>query len=423
MQKYCDCFLIDIMRKYLVLFLLIILPVSVFSQQQESADELFVKARSAAFDEKDYPKAISLAREALVSAPNYTDISVFLGRVYTWSDDLGNARQVFSDLQKRGVQDEDFFRAYASLEYWNDQYKDALLILNDGLTYHPQSQDLLLLKSKVLYSQGEYRSAQEIAKSLMDQDSKNEEARAQFLKIDDLTTKNAIGLTYNFTHFDQQFDDNWHSVGVSYKRSTSLGSIILRANYANKFASDGTQLELEAYPRLSKRFYLYVGAAYSNDVGIFPKYRTGLSLNVNLPKSYEAEIGVRQLYFSDNLFLYTAAVGKYYKNYWFNLRAYITPDEKQISHSYTGTVRYYTKGADDYLSVLAGTGISPEDYRSNLLDDRDYKLKTYKFGLGYSFSYQKSNLFNVSATYFNQEYRKGQVGNQFDFNIGYTRKF
>lgn len=410
------------MRRYLILLLLIILPGAVYSQHQESADELFVKARSAAFDEKDYPKAIEFAKQALVSAPDYTDISVFLGRLYTWSGDLQSARNIFSELQKKGVQEEDFFRAYASLEYWNDQYEDALHILNEGLVYHPQSPDLLLLKGKVLYSQRDYQSAQEIAKNLMAQNSKNEEARALFLKIDDLTSKNAVGINYNFTHFDKQFDDNWHMVGVSYKRNTNIGSVIIRANYANKFASDGTQLEIEAYPRLSKLFYLYVGAAYSNDVGIFPKYRSGLSVNVNLPKSYEAEIGVRQLYFTDHLLLYTAAVGKYYKNYWFNLRAYITPDESQISHSYTGTVRYYTKGSDDYISVLAGTGISPEDYRSNLLET-DYKLKTYKIGVGYNFSYEKSNLFNFSATYFNQEYRRGEIGNQFDLSVGYTRKF
>ncbi|MGV7608803.1 YaiO family outer membrane beta-barrel protein, partial [Mycobacterium kansasii] len=62
-------------------------------------------------------------------------------------------------------------------------------------------------------------------------------------------------------------------------------------------------------------FYLYVGGGYSGDVSLFPKYRTGVSLNANLPHSFEAELGYRQLYFSNSIWMYTAAVGKYYKNF------------------------------------------------------------------------------------------------------------
>ncbi|WP_027377372.1 YaiO family outer membrane beta-barrel protein [Kaistella palustris] len=411
------------MKKYFVLFYLMLLPYSVFGQQDTTADELFQKARTEAFDRKDYPAAIATAKEALVQAPDYTDISVFLGRLYTWSGDTAKARQVFTGLHQKKVEDADFFLAYASLEYWNDQNAKALELADEGLNYNPRSADLLLLKAKIYQSLKDYEASQVILKKLLADDPKNSEARALLLKLDDLTAKNAVGITYNFTHFDKQFADDWHLIGLSYKRSTSIGSFIVRANYANKFGSGGTQLELEAYPRLSDMFYLYVAAGFSGDVGIFPKYRTGLSLNANLPKSYEAEIGVRQLYFADNIVLYTAAVGKYYKNYWFNLRAYITPDGSEISQSYTGTVRYYTKGADDYFSVTAGTGISPEDYRSNLLDDQNYKLTTYKFGFGYNFTVNTANLFSVSAMYFNQEYLKGKIGNQYDFNIGYTRKF
>ena len=91
--------------------------------------------------------------------------------------------------------------------------------------------------------------------------------------------------------------------------------------------------------------------------------------------------------------MYTAAVGKYYKNFWFNLRTYITPDSNNISHSYTGTVRYYTKGAQDYFAFQIGTGISPEEYRNNLLENETFKFKTFKIGAEYNFSYRSVNLF------------------------------
>ena len=366
---------------------------------------------------------IDLAKQALEKSPNYTDISVFLGRLYTWTDKVDAARQVFDELEQKNTQDEDFFLAYASLEYWNNNYEKAINITDKGLNYHPKSEALLLLKAKVYNSNNNFVEAERTISAILEINPKNTEARALSIRIKELTSKNAVGITYNYSHFDKQFAEDWHIVGLSYKRVTPIGSVILKGNYANKFREDGTQLELETYPRISKTFYLYVGAGYSGDVGIFPKYRTGVSLFANLPKSFEGEIGYRQLHFTNNIWMYTASVGKYYKNFWFNLRTYITPDSKNISHSYTATTRYYTKGANDYLAFLIGTGISPEESINNLLGTETYKLKTFKVGGEYNFSVKKTNLFSFSATYFNQEYSPNQKGNQIDITLGYTKTF
>ncbi|MFC5871997.1 YaiO family outer membrane beta-barrel protein [Chryseobacterium arachidis] len=409
------------MRRHFGFLLLLILPFQAYSQDL-SADELFAKARTTAFEEKDYSKSIEIAKQALQKAPDYTDISVFLGRLYTWNKDTAAARAVFQKLSDKNVQDEDYFIAYASLEYWNDDNMKAVEIIDKGLTYHPQSEALWLLKAKAYYAGKEYTEAEKAVKNLLAINPKNTEANNLAVKISDFISKNAINITYNYSHFDKQFTDDWHIVGVGYKRVTPIGSFIVRANYANKFAENGTQIELEAYPRLSKIFYLYVGGAYSNNVGIFPNYRTGVSLNANLPHSFEAEIGYRQLYFSNNIWMYTASVGKYYKNFWFNIRTYLTPDNKNISHSYTGTVRYYTKSAQDYFAFQIGTGISPEESRNNLLENETFKLKTFKIGGEYNFSI-KRNLFSVGTMYYNQEYRPNEKGNQFDITLGYTRKF
>lgn len=409
------------MKKCHFLFLLLF-SITISAQQSPTADELFLKARTTAFEQKDYLASIALAKQALEKAPNNTEISVFLGRVYTWNKDIVSARAVFEDLRNKGVKDEDFFIAYSSLEYWNDQNTNAIKLIDEGLANHPSSEPLWLLKAKVYFGMNNYAEAEKATASLLLINPKNTEARALAVRIGEFSSKNEVGITYNYSHFDKQFADDWHIVGVSYKRMTSLGSVILRGNYANKFAQNGTQIELEAYPRLSKTFYLYVGAGYSDDVGLFPKYRTGVSLNANLPHSFEAEIGYRQLYFTNNIWLYTASVGKYFKNFWFNLRTYISPDNKNISHSYTGTVRYYTKSSHDYFAFQIGTGISPEENRNNLLENETFKLKTFKVGAEYNFSVYR-NFFSVGTMYYNQEYLPNVKGSQFDVTLGYTRKF
>lgn len=408
--------------RYCTLILTFLIPVILYSQETLTADELFSKARIVAFEEKDYTKSIALAKEALDKSPDYTDISIFLGRLYTWNDDVNSARALFEDLEKQMIADEDFFIAYGSLEFWNDNEQEALRIVEKGLQHHPKSEDLWLLKAKI-HSSNNPTKAEEALLYVLELNPKNTEARAMYSRIRELNSKNALSVLYNLTHFDKQFDEDWHIVGLSYKRVTKYGSVILRGNYAKKFGADGKQIELEAYPRISKTFYLYVGAGYSEDVGIFPKYRTGISLFANLPKSFEGELGYRQLYFSDNIWMYTASVGKYYKNYWFNVRTYLTPDHKNISHSYTGTVRYYTKGANDYFGIQVGSGISPEESTNNLLANENFKLKTFKAGCEYTFSVQKLNIFTLTFLYSNQEYRNNQKGNQFDFSIGYTRNF
>lgn len=410
------------MRKILLSFIFILLYTAL-SAQELSSDELFTRARNEAFENKNYPAAVELAKQALNQSPDYTDISIFLGRLYTWDKNVASAREVFRGLEQKEVRDEDFYLAYASLEYWNDDYAKALEILEKGLQYNAKSEALWMLKAKIHNSADEYEASQVAINQLLELNAENAEARAMLVQLQSLTAKNSVGISYGFTHFDTQFDQDWHTAGLSYKRATKLGSVILKGNYAYKFGESGTQVELEAYPRISPTFYLYLGAGFSGDVGIFPKYRTGASLNANLPKSFEAEIGYRQLYFSENILLYTAAIGKYYKNWWFNLRTYITPDSSNISHSYTATARYYTKGAQDYFSVQAGTGISPDDNRNNLLNDDTYKLKTFKLGADYNFSVKKTNLFSVGATWFNQEYRPETRGNQLDVSLGYTKLF
>ena len=155
------------MKKKLVFAFLLSLPFITYSQENLTADELFSKARTVAFEEKNYAESIKLAKEALLKAPNYTDISIFLGRLYTWSDEIANARTLFTELENKDVNDEDFYMAYASLEYWNDDYEKALIILNKGLEKHPQSEDLLLLKAKVFYSNNGYAESETTLNTLL----------------------------------------------------------------------------------------------------------------------------------------------------------------------------------------------------------------------------------------------------------------
>ena len=388
----------------------------------QDSDQLFQLARKMAFDNKDYQQAIALSRQALVQSPNYSDVRVFLGRLYTWTAKLDSARFLFETVLKDEKGHEDAVLAYASLEYWNDNSRRALSILNSGLAENPASEDLLLLKAKVLNSLREYREANEVVSVLIKNYPKNPEARVIANRIKDNSALNAIGTSYDFIYFDRQFADPWHLASVDYSRQTKMGSVTGRVNYANRFNTGGFQFEVDAYPSISKNFYAYVSAGASADDVVFPKYRAGFSLYASLPAAFEAEAGFRYLKFGNNTWIYTFSGGKYYKNYWFNLKAYLTPSTASILQSYSLSVRYYFGGADDYLSFGAGTGISPDESSSILLNS-SFKLKSNNLSLGYRHVVKTFNIIALNASWLNTEFRHDVFGNQFNTGISYIRRF
>ena len=395
---------------------------SLFAQEQLSSDSLFKQARTAAFDQKDYVLATAFSKKALIISPDYADIRIFLGRVYTWWDKTDSARECFKKVLEQQPQNEDASSAYADLEYWNNQSEKALLICENGLTFHPQSKVLLLKKAKSLVELERFKDANNDLIALLKIDPKNAEARSLTEKIKDLSAKNKFGISYDLATFDKQFDDPWHIVSMDYSRSTKAGSFSGRVNYANRFKTNALQFEADAYPRISKTFYSYINAGISDKSSVFPQYRGGFSLYANLPKSFEAEAGFRYLYFSDATWIYTASAGKYFKNYWFNIRTYITPSTESVSNSYSITTRYYFKETN-YFGVGLSTGISPDETANNIQLANLYKLKSYRVSADYRNTFKTFNSILFSFSFLQQEYLPKVTGNQYLFSIGYQRRF
>ncbi|MDB4927511.1 YaiO family outer membrane beta-barrel protein [Mucilaginibacter sp.] len=414
--------------RYKLLFIILLLnPLNLIFAQSipSSSDELFQQARKMAFDNKNYADAIALSQQALSKSPDYTDIRVFLGRLYIWSNHVDSARVQLDEALNRHPDNEDGAVAYASLEYWNDHSAKALLFVQQGLRYHPASIDLLLLKAKVLNDLKRFHEANLAINTVLTINPKNTEARALAARIKDKTSKNKFSVNYDFINFDKQFSNPWHLASIDYSRQTTIGSITGRINYANRFKTNGAQFEVDAYPHLSKIFYAYVSGGYSANVGIFPKYRAGFSLYANLPASFEGEAGFRYLSFSGPTWIYTASVSKYYKNYWFNFRSFLTPNNNSVSQSFLLNARYYYSGADDYLSFSIGTGISPDDPRNNILlnSDNAYKLRSNNIAVGYRHAFKTLNVIFINLSWINQEYKQQTRGNQIDAGIGYIRHF
>src|SRR5436305_8402439 len=138
------------------------------AQDTLSSDGLFQIARKAAFEENDYAKAKEYCNKVLEISPGYTDVTVFLGRIYSWNRQYDSARVNFEKVLDQKADYEDASVAYADMEYWADNNKKALSIIDSALVYHPQSNDLLLRKAKILNALREYKEAHKIVNDILE---------------------------------------------------------------------------------------------------------------------------------------------------------------------------------------------------------------------------------------------------------------
>jgi len=393
------------------------------AQDTTSADGLFEAARKEAYEKKNFTEAIRLAKKALAISPRYTDILIFTGRVCSWNNQPDTGRIYLQRALEYIPPPEDAFIAYSDLEYWNKNYDKALEVTQRGLNSLSYSLDLMLRKAKILEAMKDYKTAILVTDSILKMNRGNSEARALNVSLREMVSKNKFSIKLDYAHFDKQFKDDWSFGSVDYTRMTKLGPIVGRINYANRFNLNGYLFEVDAYPRISRTFYMYVNAGYSDNDGVFARRRSGVSLFANLPHAFEAEGGIRYLFYTSNIFFYTLYAGKYYKSFLFGARTYLNSGSNGFSNANFGLIRYYYGNADDYVNLSAGAGISPDNRALNLQLNSTGKLRSYSAELVLRHSIGMLNAVSINFSILNQEYFPGLIGNQYQGGIGYVRHF
>ena len=178
------------------------------------------------------------------------------------------------------------------------------------------------------------------------------------------------GIEYNYSYFHGDLDP-WHLAALSLGSRGTRGTFIGRLNLARRFDSDGAQVELDAYPKLSSKVYAFLNAGYSG-ADIFPEWRSGGELFVALPRAWEASAGYRQLRFeTETVTLLTGAVGKYFGNSWISARPYVRAGENGTGTTIVVTGRKYFADADNYVGARVSAGSSPSERSAPTEVDRN----------------------------------------------------
>ncbi|MEO8085168.1 MAG: YaiO family outer membrane beta-barrel protein [Bacteroidota bacterium] len=387
-------------------------------------DALFKRARNLAYN-KEYIQSRKILNAILDSKQDYYDVRSFLGRTYAWDQQYNEARTEFSKVLIEKPDFADALDALIDVEIWTEQFTVANEYIKIALGYFPTSELFLMKKVKVSLRQQDKLTASLTLRKILELNPGNKDALKMLNETGGLKLNNHLTFGYVVDFYNRQNTPQQLS-SVEYGKSFKFASLSLRGNYADKFGKGGWQGELDAYVNFVKGTYAYLNGGYSQ-VSIFPDYKFGGDIYQKLFGGFEMSLGARYLHFDTNdslklkvgkkvssprddsliylkknqgTLLYTVYLGNYFRNYWFSLRAYYTPQitlkntvgnsiNKDASTTLILNIRYYVSDADNYIGIKLGSGRSPDVPSAATLDPATLKadagdpatLKSYSGGV------------------------------------------
>lgn len=414
------------MRKFFYIVLLV--NFCSFAQQKVftgNPDTAFEKARELAFN-KQRKQAQDTLLLILTKYPNYHDIRAFLASTYSWDGNYKKAREAFAYVLKRDPDRKRTWVAAINNELWSEAPFSALELANKALTHFPKDVDILYLKASAEENSNNPEEALLTIKGVLEDNPDNKKAVDYKMKLQNRLSYNAMSFIAALDLYSSVFDPMQYYT-LDYTRQTKYGSIVAKINFNRRFQENGVQFEVDLYPRIANGFYAYLNFGVANTF-LYPDIRYGAELYKSLPKSFEVSLGFRTLKYTSTTNIYTGSLGWYTGNSYWMFRTYITPNDSGSSMSGTLNYRKYRSDADNYFSVSAGMGFSPEinqfDFGGN--ENAIINLKSQKVNTGYYFtSTNKQNLWGAKFGITHQEI-SFDPGNYFwiySFGLSWEVKF
>ncbi len=328
--------------------------------QGQSPDSLFAKARSAALEQENYEKARTLGYQALDLNPDYHGIRVFVARTLAWEEKPDSAQAELRYVLERAPDHYEGLKAMIDVQTWADRPQQALQYANQALEHYPDDPYFMRKRAAALRWLDRPDAALAQLNAVLAAQPSDEEAKRQRRTLKKEQMRHTLSVTYRRDAFRGRRAP-WSFGTVTLGRATSIGSVIGRVRYANRFETSGLQYGIEAYPSIMSGLSAYVSAGVSAS-SIFPNYRLGISLYKSFPRNFSAELGTRYLNFgSGGTFVHVASLTKYYGNYLFKASTYVTSSSSGPSVSVGGEARRYFGGARTYVSVNGSGGSSASD--------------------------------------------------------------
>ena len=335
----------------------LLLSTAPVSSAQKKEQDVVARARSLAIGQQR-PEALALLETQLAEHPDDSDAQTLYGSILSWEGRYDDARKALESVLERNSNHGDALSALINVELWSDHPERAEALASQALHNRPNDPSLLMSRARALKALNRTLDAADVLDKLLEVDPTNQPAKQ-------LRSDLAETLRDWETSFEQSyewFSDNraaWLETQLSLKRQTRIGPVFMRISHAHRFSLDSNLMEIEAYPSLRRGTYAYLNAGWSPDGKLYSRYKLGAELFQSLRYGLEVSGGIRHLGFKEKVNVYTASLSKYYGNWLFTTRTYVTPAAAGDGVSLQYSARRFFGEGSSYVGARFGSGGSP----------------------------------------------------------------
>jgi len=261
-------------------------------------DSAFRQAREYAYD-REYDKATPILNFYIKQYPEYYDLRTFLARTKLWQKDYQAADNILRSVLEDNPSEINAYRVLTLSQQYRGNHDSAIAIANQGLKKDSADPALLLHKAQSQTAIREYKEGLNSVSRSLENDSANREGKKLKTFLLNQLINDGIGVGYGIDFFDENFEQGsvlWHNGLVQLGTFTKAGMLIGRVNWRAREGQSGTQGEVEFYPILGKKTYLFLNAAYSQSE-LYPNVNLSAELYHRITSSLEASAGIRYQFF------------------------------------------------------------------------------------------------------------------------------
>lgn len=406
------------MKPFLILCFLI---VAIFSAkaQEIPVTQLFEEAKEHA-TVGDYPSAIKILEHLKDSVPQNNDYRIYLARVYGWKNDYSKAITTLAPLTKPSNFSPDAMELMVTTQLWAENYKEVIRLSDLALREQPNI-FFKIQKAKALAALDLKKNALEVLKEVLTEDPDQEEALALQTAIFK-TNIDHISFSYLNTSFSDPAFKPRHLAHLEYKRHLGKVPVLARLNYGNLFGLEGSLFEIDAYPKLGEKSYLYLNAGTAIDTEIFPQFKAGIEYFLSLNNGFTVSGGSKYLQFKNSEVLLLTGEFSYNtsNNLRLSYRPFLSNTQRSWSLSHTMAFKIINPVKEQFWQIDLQYGSVPYGFfTSNAFTD----LTSIRLGIQYQFRLSENILVQPIFMYEYEEYLPSEFRNRFNSQLITTFRF
>ncbi len=377
------------------------------NQSPESRDALLGLARAYARAER-YQDALRTYNQLLKKHPEDLEGRLGRGRLLGWMEKYERAERDLKWATNNHGNAPDPWNALGNLYLWWGKPEKAEKAFDQLIQQRPDDPEAYIARGNARDQQGKYE--------LADRDYRTAEKKSDSPREVKRLRRNRqwnpdrypweARLTGSQTSFHDRFED-WRVQTLRIGRSFPEGAGALEVARRDRFGDVDTTVAGDVYRTLWKNAYGNLRVQWGPDPDTMPRTDVLLELFQGIGNGWEISPGYRNMNFpSDNVDIYSVALGKYVGNWYLRLKSQVVKETKDDGISATLTARY-NLNRSDVLEFIVGAGEETvplaegrvfEDQQTETYGFRMQKFITPRWGLEGALEYRDEDTVPIRRT-------------------------